>query len=122
MFLNKKLLIFIVLFLGVLSLGICQNEFVYDAKGKRNPFIPLVTPEGRLIKLDKQETASTGGLVVEGIIYDKHGRSFAIVNAEVLGVGDMVGEYQVLKIYENKVVFIKDGEPFEVELIKGEGK
>ena len=34
----------------------------------------------------------------------------------------MAGDYQVLKIYENKVVFIKDGEPFEVELIKGEAQ
>lgn len=122
MFLNKKLLILLFVILGIGTSIFAQNEFVYNAKGKRNPFIPLVTPEGRLIKLDKQETASTGGLLVEGIIYDKHGRSFAIVNAEVLGVGDMVEEYQVLKIYENKVVFIKDGEPFEVELIKGEGK
>jgi len=112
----KKLLIFLFVTLGIWTSIFAQGEFVYDAKGKRNPFIPLVTPEGRLIKLDKQEVVSTGGLAIEGIIYDKQGRSFAIVNAQVLGVGDMAQDYQVLKIYENKVVFIKDGEPFEVEL------
>ena len=95
-----------------------QGEFVYDAKGKRNPFIPLVTPEGRLLKLDKLEATSVQGLAIEGIIYDKFGRSFAIVNANVVGIGDVVGDYQVLKIQENKVIFIKDGEPLEVELTK----
>ncbi|MDP2928148.1 MAG: hypothetical protein Q8N80_05065 [Candidatus Omnitrophota bacterium] len=97
-----------------------QEEFTYDAKGKRNPFIPLVTPEGRLLKLDKQEATSVEGLAVEGIIYDKLGRSFAIVNATVVGIGDMVGDSQVLKILENKVIFIKNGEPLEVELTKEE--
>ena len=61
-------------------------------------------------------------MTIEGIIYDKQGRSFAIVNAEVVGIGDSVGDYQVLKIFENKVVFIKDGEPLEVELTKEEAK
>jgi len=113
---NKKFAILFLLSLGAVTLVFGQGEFSYDAKGKRNPFIPLVTPEGRLLKLDKQETYSSGGLSIEGIIYDKLGRSFAIVNATVVGIGDTVGDYQVLKIYENKVIFIKNGEPFEVEL------
>lgn len=116
MSLNKKLSIFLFLFLIISPSVFGQGEFVYNAKGKRNPFIPLVTAEGRLLKLDKQETASSGELAIEGIIYDKGGRSFAIVNTEVVGVGDSVGDYQVLKIFENKVVFIKDGEPLEVDL------
>lgn len=119
---NKKFLLSFFLFLGILTLVFGQGEFVYDAKGKRNPFIPLVTPEGRLLKLDKQEAVSSGSLAIEGIIYDKLGRSFAIVNSAVVGIGDTVEDYQVLKIFENKVVFIKDGQPLEVELIKEETK
>ncbi len=117
---NKKFLFSFFLFLGFLTLVFGQGEFVYDAKGRRNPFIPLVTPEGRLLKLDKQEAAASGGIAIEGIIYDKLGRCFAIVNASVVGIGDTVGDYQVLKIFENKVVFIKDGQPLEVELTKEE--
>lgn len=114
---NKKfLLIFLVL--AVPFIVFSQEEFVYDAKGRRNPFIPLVTPEGRLLKLDKQNTASSGGLALEGIIYDKLGRSFAIVNTSVVGVGDSVGDYQVLRILEDRVILIKDGEPLEIELVK----
>ena len=118
MLLNKRFFIFLFLLLVFSGLAFAQGEFVYDAKGKRNPFIPLVTPQGRLLKLDKQEATSVEGLALEGIIYDKFGRSFAIVNAEVVGIGDIVGDYQVLKIQENKVIFIKDGEPLEVELTK----
>jgi len=121
MLLSKKLLILLFALL-ILSPVFCQNEFVYDAKAKRNPFIPLVTPEGRLLKLDKNDAASSGGLAIEGIIYDKFGRSFAIVNTAVVGIGDSVGDYRVLRILENKVIFIKDGEPLEVELTKEEIK
>jgi len=118
MLLNKK--IFLVVFTVGLLLPCAfgQEVFTYDAKGKRNPFIPLVTPEGRLLKLDKSEDTAPQGLAIEGIIYDKLGRSFAIVNAQVVGIGDMVGDYQVLKILENKVILIKAGEPLEVELNK----
>ena len=114
---DKKLLAFLFALL-ILSPAFCQNEFVYNVKGKRNPFIPLVTPEGRLLKLDKQDKSSSCGLSIEGIIYDKSGRSFAIVNTTVVGIGDFAGDYQVLKIFENKVIFIKDGEPLEIELTK----
>ena len=116
--LNKKSLIFLSFLLLILCAAFCQDEFIYDAKAKRNPFIPLVTPDGRLLKLDKTEAASSGGLAIEGIIYDKFGRCFAIVNSTVVGIGDSIGDYQVLKILENKVVFIKNGEPLEIELTK----
>ncbi len=119
---NKKFLLLFFLFLGILASGFGQGEFVYDAKGKRNPFIGLVTPEGRLLKLDKQESNSPGGLAIEGVIYDKSGRSFALVNNEVVGIGDYAGDYQVLKIYDDKVIFIKNGETLEVELTKEELK
>jgi hypothetical protein len=116
MLVSKKLLIALFLLVLISPYAFGQVEFTYDAKGKRNPFIPLVTPEGRLLKLDKQEDTTQQGLAIEGIIYDKLGRSFAIVNATVVGIGDMAGDFQVLKILENKVIFIRNGEPLEVEL------
>jgi hypothetical protein len=95
-----------------------QEESAYDDKGKRDPFIPLVTPDGRLLNLDKEEVK--GDLSLEGIIYDKHGRSYAIVNSAVVGISDFIGAYQVLKIEENKVIFIKEGQTTEVILKKEE--
>jgi len=117
---NKRILISLFLLLLILAPAFSQGEFVYNDQGKRNPFIPLVTPEGRLLKLDRRNTASAEGLTIEGIIYDQSGRSFAIVNSEVVGIGDTVGDFQVLKIFNNGVVFIKDGESLEIELTKEE--
>ena len=93
-----------------------EGDFMYNPKGERNPFIPLVTPEGRLIKIKSHSAA--GGLELEGIIYDKISMSYAIVNGLVVKIGDFVGDYQILKIAENKVIFIKDGQTFEVDLKK----
>lgn len=104
--------------LGILCFALCTSfadgEFTYESKGRRNPFIPLITSDGRLLKLEQEE--GTEGLLLEGIIYDEHSLSYAIVNAEVVKVGDSVGDYQVLKILKNKVIFIKDGSLLEIEL------
>ena len=117
-----KFLIFALCF-WLLSFSFCflsyaQEEFVYDAKNKRDPFIPLVTSDGRLLKLEQEE--GTQGLLLEGIIYDDKGISCAIVNGEVVRVGDEAGGFQVLKIQKDKVIFIKDGQPTEIELKKEE--
>lgn len=117
---NSAIIICVILWLTRLSNIFAQENFVYDAKGKRNPFIPLVTSDGRLLKLDKEERGGNEGLSIEGVIYDKGGRSFAIVNGSVVGVGDSVDDYQVLKIEENKVVFIKEGKALEVKMEKEE--
>lgn len=91
--------------------------FIYDSKGKHNPFIPLVTPDGRLLKLEPQ---TMEGLLLEGIVYDKDGLSYAVVNGEIVKLGDEINGYQVLKIKEDRVTFIKEGQPIEVELKKEE--
>ena len=115
---NRLRRIFLLNLFCVLAYGFsfAQGDFIYDAKGERNPFMPLVTPEGRFIKIKPRSI--TEGLELEGIIYDKISMSYAIVNGLVVKVGDFVGDYQVLKIEEKKVVFIKEGQPFEVELKK----
>lgn len=107
-------------FMVILVSAFCfaQEQFIHDSKNKRDPFIPLVTPDGRLLKLDSEEGAT--GLLLEGIIYDKYGLSYAIVSGEVIKVGDKLGDYQVFKIEKNKVIFLKEGQPLEVELKKEE--
>ena len=105
------------LFLSVASAQ--DKEFTYDSKGKRDPFIALVTPDGRLLKLEDQAQENTT-LNLEGIIFDNNGMSYALVNSEALRVGDTIGEYQVLKIEKDKVSFIKEGQVTEIELKKEE--
>lgn len=99
--------------------GFAQGEFKYDAKGKRNPFIPLVTADGRLMKLEDEENKKSA-LLLEGFIYDKQGLSYAIINGLVVGVGDDVGDYRVLKIEEKRVILIKEGKFLEIGLKREE--
>lgn len=107
------------LIFGFLNFVFAQDVFKYDAKGKRNPFIPLVTSDGKLLKLDTSQE-SNKGFALEGIIYDKNGISYAIVNGSVVKAGDTVGDSQVLKIMNNKIIIIKEGQASEIELNKGE--
>ncbi len=93
------------------------QEYAYEARAKRNPFIPLVTPDGRLMKLDTLEE-KVGDLTVEGITYDAHATSFAIVNGKVVKTGDTINGFVVLKIELGKVTFIKNNQLREVPLKK----
>ncbi len=95
-----------------------QEGFVYDAKGKRDPFISLITPEGMILKFDTVK--KKGALNLTGIIFDKNGVSYALVNGLVVKIGDTVEDYQVLKITDDRVVFIKEGQLTEIELKKEE--
>jgi hypothetical protein len=94
-----------------------QEDYVYDIAGKRDPFIPLITADGRFVQLERtQDNAEASELKLEGIIYDKYGLSYAIVNGSVVKIGDLIADYQVLKIEELKVVFIREGQIKEVFL------
>jgi len=106
-------------FLAFLAVFAQEPEYTYDDSGKRNPFLPLVTSDGRLVKIEEEQGEGLG-IALEGIIYDKSGLSYAIVNANVVKIGDKIGDYQVYRIDQNRVVFLKDSEPVEVYLEKEE--
>lgn len=91
--------------------------FVYDSKKKRDPFMPLVSSDGRILEIRLPAETATG-LYLKGIVYDAKGESYAIIDEDVFRVGDKVSDYQVFKIESQKVILVKDGEAFEVELIK----
>ncbi len=92
------------------------GEFAYDAAEKRDPFITLVSSDGRV--LEPQINRKTDRLNLEGIMYDPAGFSYAVINAQVLKVGEMAGDYQVIRIEPQKVILIKDGKELEAELKK----
>ncbi|MFH1655606.1 MAG: hypothetical protein ABH954_03240 [Candidatus Omnitrophota bacterium] len=90
------------------------DNFVYDSKGKRDPFLSLVSPEGYLIKIEP--FSETSEINIEGIIYDPRGSSYAIINSEVVKPGDVIGRFEIIGIERNKVILIKDSEKIEIEL------
>jgi hypothetical protein len=100
--------------------GLAEDIFIYDPQGKPDPFSPWVTSDGRLQILESREKKDASELSLEGIIYDKYGLSYAVVNGEVVKIGDSIDGYQILKIEEKRVIFIREGELKEME-IKEEG-
>ena len=91
-----------------------EDNFVYNSKGKRDPFMPLVTSEGYIISVEEELFASDMNL--EGIIFDVQGRSLAIINGKVVKVGDNIGSYTILEIGQTKVILAKEAEKYILEL------
>lgn len=87
---------------------------VYDAKGRRDPFMPLVR-EGRLIGPSKGPTGGAAPLLY-GILYDPAGQSIAMINDQEVRVGDTVGGYQVAEIRQDAVVLKSGGEPLVLQI------
>ncbi|MFH0762364.1 MAG: general secretion pathway protein GspB [Candidatus Omnitrophota bacterium] len=111
---NRACFVILLCWILVVCRGaLAKGDFVYDSQGRRNPFAPLVSSDGRLLNFNKETLQE---LQVNGIIYDKQGSSYAIVNSMVVKSGDIIGEYKVLRIEENKVVFDKGGQPLEIEI------
>jgi hypothetical protein len=114
----RKDKVYIIAFFLAVIFCLSFRVFAYDAKNARNPFIPLLTSDGRLIKTES--SVSTEGISLQGVVYDKGGASYALVNGGVVRVGDKVGDYQVLRVEEDRVIFIKDGQPLAIEVTKEE--
>jgi hypothetical protein len=93
------------------------EKFIYDPKGKRDPFLPLVSPEGYLINIEPLSSVSE--IKVEGIIYDPYGNSFAIINSEVVKPKDKIGSFEVLEIKKDSVILLKDQKKYEMRLKEG---
>lgn len=115
---QKIFLILVSVLWFLVSFSFAQDKIVYDDKGKRDPFIALVTPDGRLLNLEPAD--SEAKIILEGIIYDKDGRSYVIINGEVVSVGDYILGHAVFKIEENKVILLKENKPVEYILEKEE--
>lgn len=103
-------------FCFLFSLSFAEKKFVYDSKGKRDPFIPLVTSEGNIVEIEPEEEIP--GINLEGIIYDPNGESYAIVNKMVVKTQDTIGDYKVFKIESERILLLKDKEIIELRLKK----
>lgn len=109
--------------IGTLAAGVrlcgAQEEFLYDEESRRNPFIALVTSDGRLVKFNDRKNFE---LIVEGIVMGVSGDSYALVSGSIVRQGDLVGGYEVVSIEKKKVIFQKDGQLKEVEFTTEEGE
>ena len=105
--------------LGGSNFAFAQNaQFVYDDHGRRDPFWKLVSPSGAVLNYERDILISE--MTLEGIIFDPHGKSFAIINSNVVKPKDYIGFYLVDAIEPRKVKLIKGQQEFVLELKKEE--
>jgi len=111
-------IIFILFTVYCLLFTVCfsQEDFVYDSKGRRDPFISLVTSEGNIIEIEPEEQLP--GINLEGIIYDEKGLSYAIINKMMVRAGDIISDYKIYRIESDRILLLKDTETIELKLKK----
>ena len=113
----NRLIIVAILFITIPVFAGQPSEFVYDDKGIRDPFWPLVSPSGTIVSYGDDITISD--MVLEGIVTDSNNTSIAIINGNVVKKQDKVGHYFIKEITSDQVLLIKDQETFTLLLPKG---
>ena len=111
-FCMKMLVIFCLILAGTVTIFSLAfgEEFRYDSHKKRDAFI---APDAGGVIAGK---FSQGELRLEGVIIDRKGGSYAIVNGDVVKEGSEFNGYLLKKVDPNRVTFEKNGEPVEIIL------
>ena len=86
-----------------------EIEFTYDSQGARDPFIPLLTKDGKPITT-YAKIGSINDIVIEGILYDPQGESVVVINDLILKLGSTINGITVKSIEKNSVVLSFKGE------------
>jgi len=83
--------------------------FRYEAKGRRDPFEPLVK-DGRVVRSVSSGPEVYGDQpILQGILWDSAGGSIALLNDGEYKTGDEVSGYQVVEIRRDAVVLASGG-------------
>jgi len=100
-----------------LSLISAQEDaaFKYEIGSSRDPFIPLVTKDGKLT-ITYGTLNSINDVILEGILYDPSGESVVIMNDLVLKEGGRAGGIEVKKIEEDRVILFFEGKDYTFKL------
>lgn len=90
-----------------------ESLFVYDSKGKRDPFISLI---GKNVKLtDVELLESIEQVRVEGVIVDPDKGSSAIVNGQIIRVGEFLGGFKLEKVTNYYIVMKRDEKEYTIQ-------
>jgi len=91
------------------------QSFKYEAKGKRDPFLPLVGQE-RQKASSLADIISIEDAVLEGIAIGAAGQKMAMINGEMVKEGDKAGEVLIKHITKSSVTLSIGGKDFNLKL------
>jgi len=98
------------------SFCLAAQCFKYDSKGKRDPFVALVSKDGVCVS-DAYGIKGIKDIRLEGIVWESEKPSIAIINGEIVEEEAEIGVVKVLKIDRDGVVFDVDGRNVKVGLV-----
>ena len=92
-----------------------QGTFIYDDKARRDPFFALVDQNGRY-RSGQELAYYSKNLKLSGILWDPRGASSAVINGEVVKLGDSVAGFVLKEVTENSVTVSKDAQEYVIRL------
>lgn len=109
----------------MLGLPVAVAMAEYQSKGKRDPLVPLLNVEGQRIYppgLDEGSVTGISGLVLQGVMFDPAGESFAVINGRMIREKEEIQGMKVVKIFPSSVRILADGQEHELNIRKLGGK
>lgn len=115
----KQSLVILILFcINVCAAFAEEAPFIYDDHGQRDPLWSLVDAQGNIINYNKNEL-SLNDLILEGIMVEQSG-NIAIINGNIVNIGDRIGDFIVQEIDSFSVTLEKGQDRFVLNLKKEE--
>ncbi len=97
-----------------------EKDFVYNSGGRRDPFVPPMEffkpAEGQDTDIRAKIEVDYSVIHIEGIVYDPQEGSRAIINGQILQVGDEIMDLKITDIRPDGVEFQADGESKTIKL------
>lgn len=101
----------------VLAVGASVVEAAYQAHGKRDPFVPLLTASGQRIHPpggDEETATGAARVALQGIVYDPKTESYAILNGRVMRLGETIDGITVTAITPTTVTVMMNGQAHQL--------
>ena len=94
-------------------------EFVYNANGLPDPFVPLITDK-MAVKPGLVGIESIEDIQLEGIVWDPAKESMVILNGMIVRENEAVNNIKLIEIKPTSIRIMIENEVYTIELIKDE--
>lgn len=123
---NKPFIICLLLYIVICNAAYTQETYIYDSRGKRDPFVSLVSvvvvppPEEKKIIESLEDIVSIEDarlyVRLQGIAHDASGKKVAILNGEMVKEGETIGHLTVKRIFKNEVTLSVDKKEYKLNI------
>ena len=99
-------------------------QFIYDPAGLRDPFVPIIVPTFTPVPTNTPpyptSTPTSTPIILPDLdlelIFWSPNRPLAIINKELVELGDSVGEVRIINIEPHAVIVVYYGKQFRLEM------